>query len=132
MAKSVIPLAGVIGITVATVLGHGPDPEWGREIYVTNCAVCHGRYAEGDGPAMAALDVGAPDLTEIARRRGGYFPYDEIRGIVDGRRDVAEHGGRLMPVWGAEFTMASGDEDRAWDQIEAVVAYLESVQVEVE
>lgn len=130
MAKSVIPLAGIVSITVATVLGHGPDPEWGREIFLANCAVCHGSYAEGDGPAMSALDAHAPDLTEIAQRRGGYFPYDEVRAIVDGRRDVAEHGPRLMPVWGQEFTAPSGDDNHAWDQIEAVVAYLESVQEE--
>lgn len=132
MAKSVIPLAGVIALTVATVTGTAPDPLRGREVFLANCAVCHGDWAGGDGPAAAALGVDAPDLTRIAERRDGRFPYDEVRGIIEGRRQVAEHGPRTMPVWGDEFAEAAGGgpegRQAAWERIEALVAYLESIQ----
>lgn len=132
MPKSVVPLAGIVAITLATVTGTAPDPVQGREVFLANCAVCHGSWAEGDGPAVASLGIAAPDLTRIAARRNGHFPYDEIRGIIEGRRDVAEHGPRAMPVWGDEFAAAAGGGARgqevAWERIEALVAYLESVQ----
>ena len=81
--KSVLPVAGIAVITLASIFGHAPDPIRGRELFLANCAACHGSWAEGDGPATAALGINAPDLTQIARRRNGHFPYDEIRGIID-------------------------------------------------
>jgi len=136
MTRSVVPVLGVVSITIATVMGSAPDPVRGREIFLANCAACHGTYADGEGPAAAALGVSAPDLTGIATRRDGHFPYDEVRGIIEGRRDVAEHGPRVMPVWGEEFAAAAGGgirgEEIAWDNIEALVAYLETVQTDYE
>lgn len=130
--KSVLPVAGIATITLAAVIGHAPDPIQGRELFLANCAACHGSWAEGDGPATAALGINAPDLTQIARRRDGHFPYDEVRRIIEGRRDVREHGPRVMPVWGEEFEIAAGGGARAegiaWERIEALVAYLETVQ----
>ena len=136
MTRSVLPVLGVASITIATVMGSAPDPVRGREIFLANCAACHGSYADGAGAAAAALGINAPDLTEIATRRDGKFPYDEIRGIIEGRRDVAEHGPRIMPVWGEEFAVAAGGgmrgENVAWDKVEALVAYLETVQTDYE
>lgn len=134
-AKSIVPLAGIVVMTLATVAGTAPDPVRGREVFLANCAVCHGDWADGDGPAAAALGLDAPDLTRIAERRGGHFPYDDVRGIIEGRRQVAQHGPRGMPVWGEVFEAAAGGlraEDVAWARIEALVAYLESIQVDPE
>ena len=39
----------------------------------------------------------------IAKRHGGRFDESYVMQIIDGRRAVAEHGTREMPVWGAVF-----------------------------
>jgi hypothetical protein len=43
------------------------------------------------------------DLRLIAKRHGGRFDESYAMQIIDGRRAVAEHGTREMPVWGAVF-----------------------------
>lgn len=136
MPKNVVPVLGIAGITLAAILGTAPDPVRGRDLFLAHCATCHGAWAEGDGPALSALGIAAPDLTEIATRRDGRFPYDEIRGIIEGRRASDAHHPRVMPAWGEEFTLAAGGgirgQEDAWEKIEALMAYLESVQTDLE
>ena len=44
-----------------------------------------------------------PDLTGIAERDGGTFPWLKIVHMVDGRTGLRGHGGP-MPIFGAVFT----------------------------
>ena len=46
----------------------------GEEMFVTYCAVCHGRDAKGGGPAARALRVPAADLTQLTAKNNGKFP----------------------------------------------------------
>jgi hypothetical protein len=41
------------------------------------------------------------DITRIAARSGGRFDAARVVAVIDGRRDVAAHGPRKMPVSGA-------------------------------
>jgi mono/diheme cytochrome c family protein len=76
----------------------------GEELYRRHCASCHGVRGHGDGPLAASLRRSPSDLTTIARRSGGEFEESRVMMVIDGRREVAEHGPRDMPVWGAVFT----------------------------
>lgn len=75
----------------------------GREIFVGACAGCHGAEGTGDGPMTELLTVPVPDLTGIAERDGGTFPWLKVVHMVDGRTGLRGHGGP-MPIFGAVFT----------------------------
>ncbi len=72
-------------------------------MYQHYCASCHGDAGKGDGPVAASLQNPPPDLTKLAKRAGGRFDETTVLAIIDGRRQVAVHGPRGMPVWGAVF-----------------------------
>ncbi len=78
------------------------------------------------------LDPPPADLTGIAKRRGGEFSGVEIAEIIDGRRDVAVHGARDMPVWGVYLGKNRagmlGQETAVRGDIHLLVEYLRSIQ----
>jgi mono/diheme cytochrome c family protein len=123
--------------TTALVAGEAEDEQeaqvaHGRELYLDNCATCHGMGGRGDGPMADDLKVPPADLTQIAARRGGAFNGAEMREVVDGRKAVESHGSRDMPVWGHEFAKkrkkGEGREAAARNRTRALVEYLESIQ----
>jgi len=77
--------------------------EDGRNTYLRYCASCHGSAGKGDGPLAAELTKPPSDLTLIAKRAGGLYDERYVMSVIDGRRQVAAHGTRDMPVWGAVF-----------------------------
>src|SRR6185295_4033055 len=115
------------------VAGCSPQGVSGRELYDTNCANCHGRYADGAGPAAADVSGGSvPDLRYLAVRNGGTFPRDWVASVIDGREMVGAHGDRQMPVWGNVFTELDGANGSSKAQtdakIKALVDYLGEIQ----
>ena len=100
----------------------------GAQLFRTYCASCHGETAGGTGPLSAQLTRPVPDLTTYTARNGGVFPGERLRQIIEGRGPAA-HGDRTMPVWGAVFSrQAHGTDDTAAGRIDALVAYLQSIQ----
>ena len=69
----------------------------------TACATCHGRDGKGNGPVSAALRVPPPDLTVLAKKNNGVFPFSSVYEIIDGRKAVIAHGTRDMPIWGDRY-----------------------------
>jgi mono/diheme cytochrome c family protein len=104
----------------------------GSDLYRQYCSSCHGAAGKGDGPLAATLKRPPADLTRIADRNGGKFDEAALMSVIDGRRIVAEHGPREMPVWGARFE----DELRGEPmhtyvgllQTRSLVDYLRSIQ----
>ena len=106
----------------------------GRELYDANCANCHGRYADGEGPAAPDVSGGpVPDLRYLAVRNGGTFPRAWVTDVIDGRAIVTAHGDRQMPVWGNVFTeldAANGPSKAQTDaKITALVDHLAAIQL---
>ena len=96
-----------LAVVVAAALAFGCRPTVeesppGVALYARYCASCHGTAARGDGPVAAALRSPPPDLTTLARQPHGFDDAGLIA-VIDGRRLVAAHGPREMPVWGAVF-----------------------------
>ena len=85
------------GQTVAEVL----DP--GKAEYHSSCASCHGSEGKGTGPVSTGLKVPPPDLTVLAKKNNGVFPFNSVYEIIDGRKTVVAHGTRDMPIWGDRY-----------------------------
>jgi hypothetical protein len=76
----------------------------GATLYLTYCAVSHGRAADGRGPMASVLKARVPDLTGIAKRSGGAFPFVRVQKIIDGTESSGlSHGTREMPICGPIF-----------------------------
>jgi mono/diheme cytochrome c family protein len=103
----------------------------GSYLFTTYCASCHGTTGRGDGPLASAMRRRPPNLTEITKRSGGEFPREMVFNVIDGRQKVPGHGGPDMPVWGDAFSrsMEGGDETAIKARIDALVAYIEAIQV---
>jgi mono/diheme cytochrome c family protein len=102
------------------------DPD-GAGIYRDYCASCHGPAALGNGPFTFALRVVPPNLTTLAQRNGGSFPRDRVKAVVEGV-GLRSHGDREMPVYGSLFRRLRPGDSGAAARIDAVVAFLESIQ----
>jgi mono/diheme cytochrome c family protein len=75
----------------------------GRDTFLRYCASCHGPEGRGDGPLAGSLTRPPTDLTQLAKKNGGRYDERAVMSVIDGRRQVIEHGTRDMPVWGAIF-----------------------------
>lgn len=77
-----------------------------------NCASCHGKQGKGDGPVAKFLNVEVPDLTTLAQRNDGQFPFLKVFHIIDGRQTVRAHGDAMMPVWGTVYRYEAGGDEQ--------------------
>ena len=104
----------------------------GSTLFRSYCGSCHGAGAKGDGPLAEHLRVRPPDLTQIAKNKGGTFPADEVRQTIDGRKPLPGHGGGDMPVWGEAFKESGTGQSEAevQERIDALVQYIQSIQAE--
>ena len=101
----------------------------GRDSFDLYCSACHGSGGRGDGPVASALRTRPADLTTLARRNGGAFPRDRVRGFIEGTgRTLAAHGTTEMPIWGPMFRAFESDA-RVRERITNLVAHIESLQV---
>ena len=104
----------------------------GAQLFQRFCASCHGKTGEGDGPVASSLKTMVPDLTRISKRRGGQYPQELVRRIIDGTDVRSPHGSRDMPVWGQEFWQAQGADAKARQEtiqmIDRLVEYVGKIQ----
>jgi len=118
------PLAGCVDTETREVAG--------RDLYLRHCASCHGPEGRGDGPVAASLKKPPADLTRIAAR-AGRFDEAAVMAMIDGRRLVAEHGPRDMPVWGVVFEQQQEGQPfqvyAGLRETRALSDYLRSIQV---
>jgi mono/diheme cytochrome c family protein len=104
-SKLHVALLGAVLVAVpagAGLAGEEYDP--GKREYDENCASCHGPLGKGDGAFRELLKTTVPDLTVLAKNNGGVFPVGRIYEVIDGRQQVASHGPREMPIWGADYS----------------------------
>jgi len=75
----------------------------GERMYKQFCAACHGSDAKGHGPAASSLKVPPSDLTTLAKRYKGKFPYNYVSSVLHFGPGVSAHGSSAMPTWGPVF-----------------------------
>lgn len=102
----------------------------GARDYQRYCASCHGVKGRGNGPVASVFLVMPADLTLLQFNNDGVFPADQVREIIDGRKDVAAHGPRTMPAWGLKLydTPEGVGQRQARDRIQAITEYLRTIQ----
>jgi mono/diheme cytochrome c family protein len=101
----------------------------GPSLYSAYCAVCHGKDGRGLGPMAKSLKQPPPDLTRIAARRGGNFPFNQIQRMISGDEPLPlGHGTREMPIWGPVFSQVEGDYDFGRVRVYNLTSYLEKIQ----
>lgn len=88
---------------LAATSAQAQQTEIGETEFRLRCAACHGPSGQGDGMIGQMLKVPPADLTRIAERNGGTFPFKKIYDIIDGRQAIAAHGTREMPIWGDSY-----------------------------
>ena len=110
------------------------DADLGQATFMDACASCHGAAADGSGPMAEILTVPVPDLTDLAARYDGTFPWLRVVHVVDGRTGLRGHGG-AMPLFGSLFKGDTAVADApdgspviVSKRVLDVVEYIESLQ----
>jgi len=139
LIKSMTAGAIAVGVvTMAYAQKTGPAGQTfdaGKDDYDSHCAACHGSNGAGDGPNVPLPNVTVPNLTTLAKRNGGVFPYSRVYETIDGRLELPAHGTRNMPIWGQEFTYKKhplNPDPNAFvrAKINTLVLYIHRLQVE--
>jgi len=137
MMASKIQMRLIAGCLLVGVAGLGraaqhPEPDAaarGKVIYQRYCASCHGSEARGNGPLAPDLRVPPSDLTRLAEKNKGRFPFDLVARSIDGRQTTRGHGTPDMPVWGEIFPKTAGTESPSVNSAVGRIAhYLWSIQ----
>jgi mono/diheme cytochrome c family protein len=101
MARKTVKWLIIANLTIGTntvVWAQGTD--LGKTLYLLGCAVCHGIDGKGKGPLSEQLKVAPADLTVLTKKNNGVFPVSSVYETIDGRKVIAAHGTREMPIWG--------------------------------
>jgi len=109
----------------------------GKSTYNARCALCHGADGKGGGEIAELFAVRPSDLSTLAERADGKFPFSTVYDIIVNGMEQRGHGDSTMPIWG-DYFMADALMDRGVSQSDAlymasgrilsVVYYLESIQ----
>jgi len=101
----------------------------GRQMYKQYCATCHGADAKGHGPMSAVLKVPPPDLTTLATRHDGKFPYEYVANVLEFGPGFPSHGSSEMPAWGPIFRYYDKQNEKIVKlRIKHLCDYLASLQ----
>ena len=123
----------VMGVQGKLAVAKGPTPRTiaasGKQTYMQYCASCHGIDARGDGPAAFVLKTPPPDLTTLANRHGGKFPYEYVSDVLRFGTGILSHGSSDMPIWGPIFgSLDNYNEPAVRKRIKDLSDYLASLQ----
>ena len=92
-----------VGLIIGSGYGHAQGVDVGKQEYMNSCASCHGENGKGYGPITGSLKQLPADLTVLAKKSAGVFPFARVYDVIDGRQAIAAHGPRDMPVWGDKY-----------------------------
>lgn len=121
-------IAAIAAIIIVTYAAHA-YAQSGEADYRHYCASCHGLNGKGRGIWNGTP---VPDLTQLRRKNGGKFPFEDVYRVVDGRSKWPWHQRRPdMPYWGQvlqEEEKEPGAKAKVEARIAAIVDYIRSLQ----
>ncbi|ADO41992.1 c-type cytochrome [Ketogulonicigenium vulgare] len=101
MNSTSIPLVAALALVplIAACAAFMPEREFdGAQMFAQNCAACHGADGTGSRAMGIAMEPPATDLTRIATRNGGTFPWNSVMSTIDGFGQGGHNG--AMPAFG--------------------------------
>ncbi len=126
----IVPLAGMI-LSSPIVSAKEPIPP-AKQAYLRYCSACHGESGKGDGVVSHLMNPRPADLTQLAKKNKGEFPFMRVIRIIDGRETMRAHGDPDMPVWGEIFAPevpgAMHKEANIRGKVLLITEYLASIQ----
>jgi mono/diheme cytochrome c family protein len=138
VSRAVLLGVVILGVCVAKgqdkpAVAKAPTPRTiaasGKQTYTQYCASCHGVDARGDGPAALVLKTPPPDLTTLAKRHEGKFPYEYVSDVLRFGTRIVSHGSSDMPIWGPIFgSLDNYNEPAVRKRIKDLSDYLASLQ----
>ena len=124
-------LLAIGGLFVARGIPAAAD-DASKQLYLRYCSACHGESGKGDGVVSQLMTPKPTDLTQLAKKAGGKFPFSDVVHAIDGRETIRAHGDAAMPVWGEIFTEeehgALGGEAVVRGKAAVIASYVESLQ----
>ena len=120
--------------TFSTARAAEPPPA-AKELYLKYCSACHGESGKGDGVVSGLMTPRPTDLTQIAKKAGGQFPFTQVMQAIDGTKTVRAHGSSDMPVWGESFRREMPGEslsaqERLRGRLMLITEYVASIQLQ--
>jgi mono/diheme cytochrome c family protein len=131
--------AGILAISLAGMTFYNPatapaaeEEHPGKPLYLKYCSSCHGAGGQGDGVVSGFLTPKPTDLTQLAKKNGGKFPFLLTMQQIDGTKDVRGHGEAAMPVWGESFARdvagTPSKQARVRGRLMLITEYIDSLQ----
>jgi len=100
-----------------------------QEMYMAYCAQCHGRDAKGGRSAAVTFGAKATNLTTLAKKNNGRFPYGMVKDAIRGDYHSEVYGPGEMPPWGFMFRYVGGGNRLEVEmRINRLTEYLETLQ----
>lgn len=120
--------------------GYALDDELkvGHEIFLQQCAGCHGPEGKGDGEIAELFKEKPKALSKLSSENGGEYPFELVYQTLKATEQVKGHGPTAMPIWGYYFNVEVLDDPEV-DEKEAfitlgkmlsVIYYIETLQEE--
>jgi len=115
-------------IFLSSRIGHA---QTGEQDYQHYCAGCH---RSGKGASTPMTGATPPDLSKLAKRNRGKFPFEEVYEVTAGQRNIIWHQRHPdMPYWGDVFydeAKGSPGERKAEvkERILGIVRYVQQTQ----
>jgi mono/diheme cytochrome c family protein len=94
----------IAGIIAFSGMSFADQSVIGQIEFQKSCAACHGMDGKGNGPFLDFLKQAPSDLTLIASRNNGKFPFQKIYQTIEDPAGNRAHGNQDMPVWGEQFS----------------------------
>ena len=125
-------MAGLVAVALIFLPLRARADDQGKQLYRKYCAACHGQEGKGDGVVSGLMQPRPTNLTLLAKRAGGKFPFMETMRAIDGRQTVRAHGDSDMPVWGEIFKADAADPAKAEAEAKGdaalITEYLSTIQ----
>lgn len=125
-----VVLGTLMGMAAVAEGAEGDSP--GKTLYLKYCSACHGESGKGDGVVSGFMRPKPPDLTQIAKKAGGQFPFAQVVASIDGTTTLRAHGDPDMPVWGELFRVpgktAVVEQATVRGKVMLITEYLASIQ----